>query len=216
MALQGPTADVPVPDQSGVADVWGSQARLSGVGAPTSPALLMEAMLVACGEIGYREVEPDRLYSGDELTLFRELFASKESCFAGAYAARAQRLDRLLAIAGEEGRVGGELLEVALTGLGRFIATHTMAARGVLVEVHVAGAGASRERARFLHASAKRLDGAFGETGPQGSGTGYFLVTMIESVAGLCCLSHDPEYFLSAVPELAAMVEEAYAGSPGA
>src|SRR5882672_9317117 len=57
-------------------------------------AEIMEAMLVACGELGYRDVAIKDVLEryGGHRVQFWQRFASKEDCFALAYAAWADRL----------------------------------------------------------------------------------------------------------------------------
>ena len=120
---------------------------------------VMEAVLEACGERGFRAATVqdaiDR-YGGNRVQFYR-LFAGKADAYEAAHAAALDALcERLLgaARAAEGWRPG---LRAALAELGGFLVERPAPAKGLLVEVHIAG-GRSRWRSgpRCTNASLPR------------------------------------------------------------
>ncbi|HXV06069.1 MAG TPA: TetR/AcrR family transcriptional regulator, partial [Solirubrobacterales bacterium] len=109
--------------------------------AATQRERIMEAMLETCGALGYRETSVQDVldrYGGYRAQFYRH-FANKAECYWAAHAAHLDRLcDELLRAAAAEPtwRHG---LRAALRELTRFIGKRPELARGLLVEVHVAG-----------------------------------------------------------------------------
>jgi AcrR family transcriptional regulator len=131
-------------------------------------AEIMEAMLVACGELGYREVAIKDVLEryGGHRVQFWQNFASKEDCFALAYATWADRLvAELLDAAGAAGgwRLG---MRAALVTLFRFIDTHPRVARALLLDAEIAGGPALDKREEAIERLGEALDAAREQADP--------------------------------------------------
>lgn len=182
---------------------------------------IMEAMLAACGELGYREVSVQDVldrYGGHRLQFYRE-FGSKAECYAAAYEAEAERLGGALlgaAAAEPSWRCG---LRAALGELARFACERPLAARGLLVEVHVAGGPAPAKREEMFERLTRAVDSARRETESRHSPppmTAAFMVSAIEASVCAALEKGEPQGFAAAVPELAHLVVAAYFGDEAA
>lgn len=176
---------------------------------------LMELMLRACGEHGYANVAVERLYSDGDASRFSECFVDKEECFAAGYAHEFGALCERMLLAGRAPMSRAEGLEAALLELACFIEERDAVARSLIAEVHIAGGRALEERARVLGQLTSALDRAYREAEaapPPPACTAAFMVAAIESVALRACLADDVEAMRAAIPELVAMLEDAYSG----
>ncbi len=182
---------------------------------------IMEAMLAACGELGYRGVavrDVLKRYGGYRLQFYRE-FGSKAECYAAAYEAEAERLcGALLGAAAAEPswRCG---LRAALAALGRFACERPAVGRGLLVEVHVAGGAALAKREEMFERLTRAIDSARRETGSRHSPppvTASFMVSAIDAAVCMALEKGAPAEFAAAAPELAQMVVAAYFGEEAA
>lgn len=224
-------ADVSNPSEGASADATRAAgtprhelARLRERAAERSSGLreeIMAAMLEACGELGYRKVSVRAVlerYGGHRVQFYSE-FASKAECYEAAYAAEAERLCAALlgaAAAAPDWRAG---LRAALGELGRYAGERPAAARGILVEVHVAGGPALAKREELSERLTRAIDSARRETGSRHSPppmTAAFMVRAIEAAVCAALEAGEPQRFTAAVPELAGMVAAAYFGEEAA
>ncbi len=182
---------------------------------------ILEAMLAACGERGYRSVAVQDVidrYGGNRVQFYRH-FASKADCYAEAYEAEADLLsERILSVAGAAScwRLG---LRAGLEELAAFAEREPLLARGLLVEVHIAGGPALKKRSAVCARLAEALDGGRREAAadrPPPSITARFMVGAIESSVSGALLAGDPRAFARAIPGLAHMVVSAYLGEDAA
>ena len=125
-------------------------------------ASIMEAMLTACGELGYREAAIKDVLEryGGHRVQFWQHFASKEDCFAVAYETWADRLvAELLTVAVAEGdwRRG---VRAGLVALLRFAERRPALARALLVEAEIAGGPALAKREEAIQAVGEAIDSA--------------------------------------------------------
>lgn len=132
-------------------------------------ASIMEAMLSAAGELGYREVAVSDVLEryGGHRVQFWQHFASKEDCFAAAYAIWADRLSAVLltaAVAEGEWRRG---VRAALVALFRFVDAQPDIARALLIEVEVAGGPALATREQMIERLGETIDGAREQGDPE-------------------------------------------------
>lgn len=199
-------------------------ARLRGQAARRSPELreqIMAAMLEACGELGYRKVSVRAVlerYGGHRIQFYSE-FANKAECYAAAYGAEAERLVAALLKAGAVAPGWQAGLTGALGEVARYARERPLAARGVLVEIHVAGGPALAKREELFERLTRAIDSARRETGSRHSPppiTAAFMVRAIEAAVGAALEAGEPERFVAAVPELAGMVAAAYFGEEAA
>ena len=172
-------------------------------------------MLEACGELGYRRVTIRDLLerSGGYRAQFYRNFANKAECYAAAYEVEIERLCAALlraAAAEQSWRCG---LRAALRELARNACERPLQARGLLIEVHVAGGPALVKRKEMLERLTRAIDSARRETGPRHSSppmTALFMVSAIEASVCTALERGEPQSFAAAVPELAHLVVGAY------
>jgi AcrR family transcriptional regulator len=178
---------------------------------------IMEAVLSVSGELGYRNVAVRHLlerYGGYRLQFYRH-FESKADCYAAAYEVEIERLYAgLMDAAGPaESWRGG--LRAALDYLAGFIEERPALARGLLIEVYVAGGPALAKREEVFERLSSALDRARHETKSRHSPppvTAAFMVGAIEQSVALALTKGEPESFVLAVPELTRMISVAYFG----
>jgi AcrR family transcriptional regulator len=127
----------------------------------------MEAMLEISGEKGYRNVSVQDLIErcGASRQEFYAHFPNKGECFADAYEVEIER--RYLRLM-EAIDTAGSWEEGVLEGLRRtaaFLDERPALARGLFLEVHVAGGRALRKRATMNARLLQTLDDARGDAG---------------------------------------------------
>jgi AcrR family transcriptional regulator len=129
---------------------------------------IMEAMLVACGELGYRKVAVKDVLAryGGHRVQFWQNFASKEECFAMAYLSWANRLvAELLEAASAAGSWRGGL-RAALVTFFRFIDEHPQVARALLLDAEIGGGPALDKREEAIQILGGAIDTAREQAGP--------------------------------------------------
>jgi AcrR family transcriptional regulator len=177
----------------------------------------MEATLEACGQHGYRDVSVQDIidrYGGYRYQFYLH-FQSKAECYAQAYELEAERRYRALAAAVAARATWSQGLVAVLAALGDFLESRPALARGLFVEVHVAGGPALLKRMEVFERLTRAVDSARRETESRHSPppvTATFMVGAIEAAVTSVLLRDEPEAFLTAVPELAEMVLAAYFG----
>jgi AcrR family transcriptional regulator len=182
---------------------------------------ILEAMLAACGEKGYRRVAVQDVidrYGGNRVQFYRH-FSSKADCYSAAFDDEVDRLQaRVLGSAGAES--GWRLeLRAGLEELARFADERPLVARGLLVEVHVAGGPALRRRAEVHDRVVAAIDAARREAGPRPSPppiTAQFMAGAIESTLTAALAAGEPAAFAAAIPELTHMIVSTYLGEDAA
>jgi len=181
---------------------------------------ILEAMLASCGEKGYRRLAVQDVierYGGNRVQFYRH-FSSKADCYADAYEEEVERLhDRVRAAAGEGG--WRDRLRAGLEELARYVEERPLVARGLLVEVHVAGGPALALRAEVLERGVAAIDAGRSEDGAGPSPppiTARFMAGAIESTLAGALAAGDPGAFAAAVPELTHMIVSTYLGDEAA
>jgi AcrR family transcriptional regulator len=182
---------------------------------------ILRAMLAICGEKGYRRVAVQDVidrYGGNRVQFYRH-FASKADCYATAYEHEVGLLvQRVFAASRPEPlwRLG---LRAGLDELARFAVADPSLARGLVVEVHVAGDPALKRRAEVCERFARAIDAGRSSAVPPHSPppiTSRFMVGAIESSLADALAAGEPQDFSAAVPELAHMVVATYLGEDAA
>src|SRR5258708_1165598 len=138
---------------------------------------------------------------------------------AGAGAAAGQHWPRRAAARAGGGRWRGGV-GAGVGGLSCFVEAEPVLARGLLVEVHVAGGAALEKRGEVFERLSSAMDGARRET----SGSRHspppiaaaFMVGAIEEAVCAELVTGTPERFTAAVPQLAQMVVNAFFGAEAA
>jgi AcrR family transcriptional regulator len=177
----------------------------------------MEGVLVACGELGFRETSVRAIleHSGGHRAQFYQHFESKEDCFAQAYAAWIERLSIsvLEAAAPAPGWEPG--VREAIVRLFQFVTARPAIARALFVEVQIAGEPALARHDAAVERIAAAIDGARAEIDPAEAppeATGAFVVGGIESCVCEALSAGDPGRLWDALPELMHFAAGSYFG----
>jgi AcrR family transcriptional regulator len=178
-------------------------------------ATILEAMLRACGELGYTHVTVRAVlerYDGYRVQFYRQ-FANLGECYAAAYESEALTLRDEILRAGAAGETWRQGLRAALETLAAFAAERPLAARALLIDIHVAGEPAMAMRKGILERLSRAIDSARRETESRHSPpplTALFMVSAIEAAVVSALLARKPERLGETMPELAEMVFAAY------
>ena len=173
-------------------------------------------MLEQSGCRGFRDVTVQDAIDacGTNRVQFYRHFSSKAECYATAHEEGIEALceELLAAGAAEEDWAAG--LCAALRTLGSRLVAAPVRMRGLLVEVHVAGAEALVKRGEILERLSRAVDRArkdleLGHASPPPL-TAPFMVGAIEATVTRSLLSGRPEDFVAALPELAQMIAIPY------
>lgn len=177
----------------------------------------MEGVLLAAGELGYRETSVRAIleHSGGHRAQFYKDFESKEDCFAQAYATWIERLcvSVLEAAATTPGWEGG--VRAAIVRLFEFATARPAIARALFVEVQIAGEPALARHEAAIERLASAIDSARADVDPAEAppeATGVFVVGGIESCLAEALSAGDPERVWDALPELMHFAAGSYFG----
>ena len=181
----------------------------------------MESVLVAAGEIGYREVSVKSILerSGGHRVQFYEQFASKEDCFAQAYAVWIDRLcvSLLEAAATTPGWEGG--VRAAIVRLFELATERPALTRALLVEGQIAGEPMTARYEAVLERLATAFDSVRADIDPADAppeATGSFVAGGIAASAAEALTAGDPGRLWDSLPELMHFAVGAYFGSEDA
>lgn len=177
----------------------------------------MEGVLVACGELGFRETSVRSIleHSGGHRAQFYQHFESKEDCFAQAYAVWIERLcvSVLEAAATTPGWEAG--VRAAIVRLFQFVVARPQIARALFVEVQIAGEPALARHEAAVERLAAAIDGVRADIEPAEAppaATGVFVVGGIESCVIEALSDGDPGRVWDALPELMHFAAGSYLG----
>jgi AcrR family transcriptional regulator len=177
----------------------------------------MEGVLVACGEVGFRETSVRAILerSGGHRAQFYQHFESKEDCFAQAYAVWIERLcvSMLEAAATTPGWEAG--VREAIVRLLRFVTARPAISRALFVEVQIAGEPAMARHEAAVERLAAAIDSARAEIDPgeePPEATGVFVVGGIESCVCEALSGGDPSRLWESLPELMHFAAGSYFG----
>jgi AcrR family transcriptional regulator len=123
---------------------------------------ILEAMLVASGELDYEQVAVRHVIERAQTSraTFYKHFKDREDCFAQAYGDAAEWLYRRLIGAAKRQPSWREGLRAALAELLEFCANQPAIAKALLVEVHAAGERPLAQRSDLMERLSRALDGA--------------------------------------------------------
>jgi len=183
---------------------------------------IMEAMLATCGERGYRAVSVAQVierYGGSRTQFYRQ-FSSKEDCYAAAYEWEADRLVEELEEAGRDAPDWRAGLRAALDELARWCRERPQVAKGLLLEIRVAGGTALAHRRELIERLSRAVDGARRETesrhSPPPPETARFMIGAVESFVGARLASGEDEKIGMEMPEIVRLIVAAYYGREAA
>jgi AcrR family transcriptional regulator len=193
----------------------------SGLAAEAAREGAMEGVLIAAGEVGYREASVRAIleHSGGHRAQFYEHFQSKEDCFAQAYAAWIERLcvSVLEAAAAAPGWEAG--VRAAIVRLFQFVGERPQIARALFVEVQIAGEPALARHEAAVERLALAIDSAREEIPPElapPEATGTFVVGGVESCVCEALSAGDPSRVWETLPELMHFAAGSYFGKEAA
>jgi AcrR family transcriptional regulator len=177
----------------------------------------MEGVLVAVGELGFRETSVRAIleHSGGHRAQFYQHFESKEDCFAQAYAVWIERLcvSLLEAAATTPGWEGG--VREAIVRLFQFATARPAIARALFIEVQIAGEPALARHEAAVERLATAIDGVRDEIDPAEAppeATAIFVVGGIESCVTEALGGGDPSRLWGSLPELMHFAVGSYFG----
>jgi AcrR family transcriptional regulator len=183
---------------------------------------IMAAVLETCGDRGFRTASVQDAIDrcGVSRVQFYRHFGSKADAYAAGYEAEIGALCERVLEAGRAAPGWRPGLRAALCELARYLAERPALARGLLVEVHVAGEPALAKRAAAHERLAAAIDAARREAG-EGSPsppplTARFMLGAVDSAAAGALVRDDAPGFAATVPELAHMIVAAYFGEAAA
>lgn len=182
---------------------------------------IMEAMLQACGERGFRDVAVKdvlEIYGGHRVQFWQQ-FADKEECFAAAYEAWIERLSARLLGAAVAEPGWRDALRAALVELFRFVNERPAIARSLFVEVRIAGGVALATHEAVAERCARAIDGAREKLDPDEAPpplTGAFVVGGIENCVCDALVADDPQRLWGELPELMHFAVGPYLGERAA
>ena len=182
---------------------------------------LLEAMLAACGELGYEKttVQDAIERARTSRATFYKHFADKEDCFAQAYDAAGEWLYARLV--GAAGRRPGwrQGLRAAIAELLEICANQPQVAKALIVEPHAAGGRALEQHNRLLQRLADALDAAPREPsarpGPPAV-TSSFMVGAIEALLRTKLMAGEAERVPEMLPGLLYFAVVQYYGEEAA
>jgi AcrR family transcriptional regulator len=181
----------------------------------------MEAMLVACGELGYREVSVKDVlarYGGHRIQFWQH-FASKEDCFAVACTAWTDRLvaELLGAATAENGWRRG--MRAALVAFFQFVDDRPQIARALLVDAEIAGGAALDKREEAIQLLGEAIDSARAQADPADRPpplTGVFVAGGIATYASEQLAAGEEGASWQGLPELMRFATAPYYGEEAA
>lgn len=175
---------------------------------------IMDSMLDACGEFGYRQITVETIYAryGGSRRHFYRHFENKADCFTAAYSRESERLaESLTSLEGE--RLDGMKLRTALERLAAFVAEEPNRARALFVEVHVAGGDVLGKRRELFERLSLALDKAGRETKSRHSApplAGELMINVVDQSVSSALIKGEVEELPGVVPELADLICQAY------
>jgi len=191
--------------------------RGNGLDAEAAREGAMEGVLIAAGEVGYREASVRAIleHSGGHRAQFYEHFQSKEDCFAQAYAAWIERLyvsllEAATTVPGWEAGV-----RAAIVRLFEFVTRRPQIGRALFVEVQIAGEPALARHEATVERLALAIDSAREGIPPElapPEATGTFVVGGVESCVCEALSAGDPDRIWDTLPELMHFAAGSYFG----
>lgn len=182
---------------------------------------LLEAILIASGELGYEQVAVRHVIERAQTSraTFYKHFDDREDCFAQAYDNACGWLYRRLIGAARRQPSWREGLRAALAELLEFCANQPAIAKALLVEVHAAGERPLALRRELMERLSHTLDSARGEIPSRQAPppiTSDFIVGAIDTLLSAKLLDGDAERAPDMLPGLLHFVVMQYLGETAA
>jgi AcrR family transcriptional regulator len=182
---------------------------------------ILQAMLVASGELGYEQVAVRHVIERAETSraTFYKHFEDREDCFAQAYAGAGEWLYHRLTGVAKRQPAWREGVRAALAELLEFCANQPAMAKALLVEVHAAGERALAQRRDLMERLSRALDGARREIPSRQAPppiTSDFIVGAIDTLLAAKLLDGDGVHAPEMLPGLLHFVVMQYLGESAA
>jgi AcrR family transcriptional regulator len=182
---------------------------------------MLEAMLVASGEMGYEAVAVRHVIEGAKASraTFYKYFDDREDCFAQAHRDASDWLYRRLVGAAGRQPTWREGLRAGMAELLEFCANQPAIARALLVEVHAAGDRALAQRRDLMERLSRALDSARREIPSRQAPppvTSSFIVGAIDTLVSAKLLDGDAARAPEMLPGLLHFVVMQYFGEDAA
>jgi AcrR family transcriptional regulator len=182
---------------------------------------ILEAMLVASGELGYERVAVRHVIerASTSRATFYKHFEDREDCFAQAYGDAGEWLYRRLIGAAKRQPSWREGLRAALAELLEFCANQPEIAKALLVEAHAAGERPLAQRRELMERLSRALDSARHEIPPRHAPppvTSDFIVGAIDTLLAAKLLDDDAARAPEMLPGLLHFVVMQYLGESAA
>jgi AcrR family transcriptional regulator len=182
---------------------------------------ILEAILVASGELGYEQVAVRHVIERAQTSraTFYKHFEDREDCFAQAYADAGEWLYRRMIGAAKRQDSWREGLRAALAELLEFCANQPAIAKALLVEVHAAGERPLVTRRELMERLSRALDSARREISTRQAPppvASDFIVGAIDTLLSAKLLDGDAERAPEMLPGLLHFVVMQYLGENAA
>jgi AcrR family transcriptional regulator len=182
---------------------------------------ILEAILVASGELGYEQVAVRHVIERAQTSraTFYKHFEDREDCFAQAYADAGEWLYRRMIGAAKRQESWREGLRAALAELLEFCANQPAVAKALLVEVHAAGERPLVMRRELMERLSRALDSARREIPTRQAPppvASDFIVGAIDTLLSAKLLDGDAERAPEMLPGLLHFVVMQYLGESAA
>jgi AcrR family transcriptional regulator len=182
---------------------------------------ILEAMLVASGELGYEPVAVRHVIERAQTSraTFYKHFGDREDCFAQAYDDASEWLYQRLIGAARRQASWREGLRAALAELLEFCANQPAIAKALLVEVHAAGERPLVRRRELMERFSRALDSARHEIPSRQAPppvTADFIVGAIDTLLAAKLLDGDAQSAPEMLPGLLHFVVMQYLGESAA
>jgi AcrR family transcriptional regulator len=196
-------------------------APFPGLRARAARERLLEAMLLASGELGYEQVAVKHVIErgGTSRATFYKHFEDREDCFALAYRDASEWLYNRLLGAARRQPSWREGLRAALAALLEFCANQPAIAKALFVEVHAAGERSLALRRDLMERLSRALDSARREIPSRQAPppiTSTFMVGAIDTLVCAKLMDGDAERAPEMLPGLLHFVVMQYFGEKAA
>lgn len=179
--------------------------------------ILEVAALETSGEFGHRELTVQRITNraGLDRRDFYRWFDSAEACYAAAYEEVVEEImaDMISVVRRQEGWL--RRMRAALASLGETLAAEPLLARGIFIEVHVAGGRAAAKRDEVFERLSRAVDSARREIVSRHSPppiTARLILSMVEATVVKAVMTAEPALFAKAIPDLLYVAVSFYFG----
>jgi AcrR family transcriptional regulator len=182
---------------------------------------ILEAILVASGELGYEQVAVRHVIERAQTSraTFYKHFEDREDCFAQAYGDAGEWLYRQMIGAAKRQESWREGLRAAMAELLEFCANQPAIAKALLVEVHAAGERPLVQRRELMERLSRALDSARREIPTRQAPppvASDFIVGAIDTLLSAKLLDGDAERAPEMLPGLLHFVVMQYLGENAA